>query len=140
AIEQQLRTSNKALSDYFTSLFGQRLEPWHADSEVRAVAADFDMSDGKGLVAAPEDDLIARHAPRSTAPIMLAQSMAEEIEEQIEEQSTSKLDDEWDDADEHVRTTARKPSKQDMALLRPTAAAVDQEATRNERRSAPMVV
>jgi serine/threonine protein kinase len=78
ALDQQLRASNKALADYFTALFGQRLEPWHDESQLRPSVTSFDDTSGKGLVAAPEadDDLIAKYAPRSTAPIMLAQSIA----------------------------------------------------------------
>jgi len=137
AIDAQLRTSNKALSDYFTTLFGQRLEPWHADSEVRALTADFDHSADNGLVAAPKanDEMIARYAPRSTSPIMLAQSLADS-----ELESESDVDGEWTDDDEHVRTSARKPSQEDMAVLRPPAPPVlppraDVEPTRSERRT-----
>jgi hypothetical protein len=62
--------------------------------------------------------LIAKHAPRATAPIMLAQSLAERPD----------ADDDW--ADDHVLTTARKPSQQFAAEPRNP----DQEETRNERR------
>jgi serine/threonine protein kinase len=126
AIEHELRASNKALADYLTALFGNRLEPWHADSEVRAAADNFDNTSGKGLVAAPEADtgLIAKHAPRATAPIMLAQSIAEE----------RRLEDEWADDDDHVRTV-RKPSQQMAAQVRNS----DGEQTRNERRPSALL-
>jgi hypothetical protein len=79
ARDQELRTSNKALADYVTALFGSRIEPWHEEAERRAASTNFDNTSGKGLVAAPEADadLITKHAPRSTSPIMLAQSIAE---------------------------------------------------------------
>ena len=123
AIEHELRASNKALADYLTQLFGNRLEPWHADSEVRAAADNFDNTSGKGLVAAPEADgnLIAKHAPRATAPIMLAQSLAE---------ARGDRSDDWDDDNDHVRTASHRPSQQMAAQLRSS----DQEQTRNERR------
>jgi serine/threonine protein kinase len=128
AIEHELRASNKALADYLTALFGHRIEPWHAESEVRAAASNFDSTVGKGLVAAPaaDVDLIARHAPRSTAPIMLAQSIAERPERGV--------DDEWGDDEDHVRTATRRPSQEMAAQLHTT----DRAETRNERRSAAM--
>jgi serine/threonine-protein kinase len=121
AVEQQLRTSNKALADYFLARFGHRLEPWHDDSQVRAVVADFDKLGGEGLVEAPttDDDLLAKYAPRSTSPIMLAQSIATRLSG-----SEPSLGQEWndDDDDEQLQTVARKPSADDLALLRPDAA------------------
>jgi eukaryotic-like serine/threonine-protein kinase len=116
AVEQQLRTSNKALADYFNKLFGQRIEPWLADSEVRAVVADFDS---QGLVDAAglDDSLIAKYAPRSTAPIMLAQSIAA----RPQRGSEPSLEQEWSDDEDHIQTIARKPTAEDMALLRPSA-------------------
>jgi eukaryotic-like serine/threonine-protein kinase len=130
AIEHELRASNKALADYLTALFGNRLEPWHAESEVRAAADNFDNTSGKGLVAAPESNsgLIAKHAPRSTAPIMLAQTLAEEP-------ADKGVDDEWADDEDHMRTEAGKPSQPMAAQLRNP----DQEHTRNERRPAALV-
>jgi serine/threonine protein kinase len=115
AVEQQLRTSNKALADYFNKLFGQRLEPWLQDSDVRAVVNDFDS---QGLVDAPptDDELIAKYAPRSTSPIMLAQSIAT--------RPTSRepsLDEEFRGNEDLIQTVARKPSAEDMAMLRPSA-------------------
>ena len=79
AVDQELRTSNKALADYVTALFGSRLEPWHEEAEIRAAATNADNTSGKGIVAAPEaeSDLISKHAPRSTSPIMIAQSIVE---------------------------------------------------------------
>ncbi|HEY5923924.1 MAG TPA: protein kinase [Kofleriaceae bacterium] len=131
AIDQEIRASNKALADYVTSLFGQRLEPWHEDSEVRAAAADFDNTAGKGLVAAPEVDaeLIAKHASDSTAPIMLAQS----IVDRPEPSPPPSVDDEWSDDEAHIATTARKPSAQVMAIIRPRQ---ETSPTQNERPSA----
>ena len=117
AVDQQLRTSNKALADYFLDLFGQRTEPWHAEAEpqVRSV----DDTRGKGLVAAPEDNqLIARHAPRSTAPIMIAQTMAE---------SEEAVDEGWSDEDEHISTAAKQRSQQLAAGTQQAPAVVDDD-------------
>jgi serine/threonine protein kinase len=128
AIEHELRASNKALADYLTALFGNRMEPWHAESEVRAAADNFDNTSGKGLVAAPAGDrsLIAKHSPRATSPIMLAQSLADQgLEPQV--------DNDWDD--DHVRTSRHRPSQQIAAQIRN----VDQEETRNERRPAAVL-
>jgi serine/threonine protein kinase len=131
AIEHELRASNKALADYMTTLFGNRLEPWQADSEVRAAGDNFDNTSGKGLVAAPEADhsLIAKHAPRATSPIMLAQTLADE-------QLAPRVDEAWNDTDQ-ARTATHRPSQAIAAQIRNT----DQEETRNERRpSAAMPV
>ncbi len=80
AIEQELRTSNKALADYFAAQFGPRLEPWHelTEPEVPPPAVRDDAQEA-GIVAAPggEVDVIARYAPRMSAPIMLAQTLAD---------------------------------------------------------------
>jgi len=131
AVDQQLRTSNKALSDYFTALFGQRLEPWHADAEAKA-AADFDTS---GVAEAKtETDLIAKHAPRRTSPIMMAQSIAEaEAEHAADPVPARSVDDEWGDDDEHVSTEARRLSQQQTPKRKR-----DQEPTRNERPASPL--
>ncbi len=100
ARDQELRTSNKALADYVTALFGSRLEPWHEEAELRAASTNLDSTSGRGLVAAPEirADLITKHAPRSTSPIMLAQSIAER-----------NVDDDWSEPPSREATRNERP-------------------------------
>ncbi len=144
AVEHELRTSNKALADYMIALFGQRPEPWHSEAEPPAPVKDFDGTTGFGLVKIPENeaDLIARHAPRKTAPIMLAQSIAEvEAETAAAEAARSEVDDGWDD-NEPPTTSLQAEELPVVAAARPAAADArnpDHEETRNERRpSAPV--
>ena len=136
AVEHMLRTSNKALSDYMTSLFGQRPEPWHATADTELAAAMSDDSKAKGLVAVREGDasLIERHAVRRTSPLVMAQGLAEQVEPADAAPTGARdVDSEWDDAgsddsDEHAPTGAREPSLQMAAQ-----AHADQEPTRDER-------
>jgi serine/threonine protein kinase len=55
AVEYQLRTSNKALSDYLIRLFGQRPEPWEAGGDIRPVTDDT-LAGERGLARAPEKE------------------------------------------------------------------------------------
>ena len=83
AVGSELRTSAKALADYMIAMFGARPEPWEVLDEQPVLQAP-DPTHGKGLVAPPVDaQAIARHAPRATSPIMLAQALADgdDIEE-----------------------------------------------------------
>jgi serine/threonine protein kinase len=52
AVEYELRTSNKALSDYLTRLFGQKPEPWQAGVEVRPID-DSTLAGERGAAVAP---------------------------------------------------------------------------------------
>jgi serine/threonine protein kinase len=148
AIEHELRASNKALADYFTALFGARIEPWQADAGP-VPAQQSDDTHGKGLVAAPDDrkGAIAKHAPRATSPIMMAQTWADEESavaapptqpsaQPVSAAPVSTVDDEWSKGIDAVATTVKKPSQQMAAQLGLPVAErnVDQEATRNERR------
>jgi serine/threonine protein kinase len=53
AVEYQLRTSNKALADYLTRLFGQRQEPWQAGVDLRPVTDETLDGSGRGAAVAP---------------------------------------------------------------------------------------
>jgi hypothetical protein len=116
AIEHELRASNKAFADYMSALFGQRPEPWHSDEEPQAPTKDFDSTAVQGVVATPqnEKDVLERHAPSSTAPIMLARSVAEvEAETAAAEAARSEVDDGW--GDEEPPTTTLQP--EDLPVL-----------------------
>jgi serine/threonine protein kinase len=134
ALDQQLRTSNKALADYFAARFGPRLEPWHELTDPGPPPGPRDDSQGKGLVAAPEADseLIARHAVRSTSPIMLAQTLAVapaaagESATPAAAGTAESVDDGW--GDDEVVTSAPPPPAL-PAPIRDT----DHEETRNEK-------
>jgi len=86
AVEYQLRTSNKALSDYLTRLFGQKPEPWQAGADVKLLD-DKTMSGGDERGAAVAPPILPAKKPAPPKP-------AEEEEED---------DDEF--ADDEVQTT-----------------------------------
>ena len=76
AIEHELRTTAKAISDYLASVFGQRLEPWHVVGG--AVAEDNDEVDFDavhGIVPTPSAGLPIAPEP-AESPIALAREVA----------------------------------------------------------------
>jgi len=79
AIEHELRTSGKAVSDYLASVFGARVEPWHAPEGTSPVAvddADIDFDDAPhGLVATPSKGVQLTTIDEG-APIALAHEVA----------------------------------------------------------------
>jgi serine/threonine protein kinase len=128
AVEYQLRTSNKALADYLTRLFGQRPEPWHAGVDLRPVT-DETLGSARGA-AVPPPIMPAKPAPKPAPPpveedepgedefsddevkttLMADDSkLAIEAEARIAEAKAKKLREEAEDAAEEFSRTVVEP-------------------------------
>jgi serine/threonine protein kinase len=106
ALAQELRTSNKSLSDYMVTLFGERPEPWLAPPSDEPAWEPVDVTHS-GLVVMPRDPkgLIERYRADTESPLMQARATDNA---------------EWSDDDEHVATAGQLPSLRRMEQTEPT--------------------
>jgi eukaryotic-like serine/threonine-protein kinase len=97
AVEYQLRTSNKALSDYLIRLFGHRAEPWETAEDRRPVTDETMDGSLRGAAVAPPIMPAPKPTPKpAPAAKPAAAAQAQEVE-----------DDEDDDefGEDEVKTT-----------------------------------